>query len=1062
MSMEMGNCNNPKTFLLCAWNYFEREKDKAEDKKYHWKNDCLVKCLATYFDAMGLREVKTEGSAKIVVVAPRDTDVPLTLDDLFFFHSMLSKYPKKVLYVHQTAPSAFHAGYVNEWCFFVQKSGFSTKELNKWIKEPLRESKKTTTKHGLGSWKKYLANAVDSKSNSFALLIEKIENDKNNLPTLSRSGIELLKGDSVSGFYYGLLRLSGQYARLEHDLNSRMAAGELNENARAKFQRLKRFIDACVDLRSALTVLASKDFSSTQQNGVLFIDDRPDLIEKDLRCIFSSFLPDLELMVWNPEDLASNNPLLLENIERYTSLLSTDDIMSQNMNLAIWTEDKEPEPKKISKILPKIRFIIVDILFKGADGRDVEKGYDVICGLHRIFRDFHEKLKERKKDRTSDREEYGLPEIIAISRADDMDKAHASFLKGASGYVLKSRMLALPSALGRAQYAALEPADTVHRNFRLLYNLPHETIGLLRAATISPVLRFHDFLHGNDQKSLIKARLPSANLLAGIPKADLHVHVGSCMSPEFLVVASLVMLLRHKPDSDEFKELKKAVPELVKFWSGETELKLQKDLKNPKTKDLIVSFNMKDKNGIRNLAKKIRDHLNSQISYYQEESKKAECPIPTVSKSYKLLRSILHKDLDLPDHLDEERLLKKLADKPDVTMFLFALTHRDTCPADECIDYLSQDDLLHIFLLFLAANNYCDSLLKWGDSEVLNWFRPHAIIASDDWKDLHDIFYGGDSNISLDSLRLNNWILGKQVFSELEIMLPRGDSLWPLDSCPDYDKDSIAYLLATGTRCSNLKTYLEGCEFSGAEHLRHPYLIHLYAQQTVHEFVRQGVMYAELRAAVSGYENRDFNFTSQDACNCLKEALQNAQRAVIKEYSGGSEKDKNELSWLWKVPFAIGSLFRKLQCKQAGRRFPVKVSLILTGKRHKPTRQMLREAASATVLHTLPSSDIKTAREFTAKDMRECRIVGFDLAGQEDDDHAPHLFRSEFEQISKMHIPITVHAGENAPAGFVESAVLDLRARRIGHGLALAEDPQLMNRLREDGVCVELCPVSNF
>ncbi len=116
----------------------------------------------------------------------------------------------------------------------------------------------------------------------------------------------------------------------------------------------------------------------------------------------------------------------------------------------------------------------------------------------------------------------------------------------------------------------------------------------------------------------------------------------------------------------------------------------------------------------------------------------------------------------------------------------------------------------------------------------------------------------------------------------------------------------------------------------------------------------------------------------------------------------------------------------------AGRQFPVKVSLILTGKLHKPTRQMLREAASATVLHTLPSSDIKTAREFAAKDMGECRIVGFNLAGQEDDDHAPHLFRSEFEQISKMHISITVHAGENAPAGFVESAVLDLRARCIG------------------------------
>jgi adenosine deaminase len=1060
--MEMDNCNNPKTFLLCAWNYFERKEDRAEGKQYHWKKDCLVNCLATYFDAMGLREVKTEESAQIVVVAPRDIDVPLTLDNLFFFHSMLSKHPKKVLYVHQTAPSAFHAGYINKWCFFVHKSGFSTKELTKWIKEPLRESKKPTTKHGLDSWKKDLANAVDSKSNSFALLIKKIENDKNNLPALSRSGIELLKGNSVSGFYYGLLRLNGQYASLEHDLRRKLDHAD-DESLWKTCHGLKRFIDACVDLRSALTVLASKDFSSTQPNGVLLIDDRPDLIEKELRRIFSSFLPDLKLMVWNPEKPASNKSLLLlEDIERYTSLLSAD-LLSRKMKLDIWPENKDAEPKEFIKIFPKIRFVIVDILFKGADGRDMEKGYDVICGLHRIFRDFHDKLKEARQDRTSGREEYGLPEIIAISRSDDMDKAHAAFLKGAGGYVLKSRMLALPSALGRARYAALEPADTVHRNFRLLYNLPHETIGLLRGATISPV-----------------SGLPLANLLAAIPKADLHVHVGSCMSPEFLVVASLIMLLRHKPDSDEFKKLQKAVPNLVKIWMGKTELKLQKDLNiNPEPKDFKVSFDINDKNGVCNLAKKIQDHLKSQITYYQKKSKRDRCSIPTVSKHYKLLRSILHKDLGLPDHLDEERLLKKLADKPDVTMFLFALTHRDTCPADE-LYYLSQDDLLRVFLLFMAANNYGDSSLKWGDSEVLNWFRSHAIIASDDWKNLHNIFYGRDSNISLDNLRSNNWILRKHVSSNFKIMLPRGDShsgnLWPLDSRPDYDKNPIAYMLATGTRCSNLKTYLEGCEFSGAEHLRHPFLIHLYAQQTVHQFVNQGVMYAELRAAVSGYENRNFNFTFQDACNCLKEALQNAQRAVLKEYYGGAVKDrkiqkekgsdgsaknKNEPSWLWKSPFAIGSLFRKLQCKQAERRFPVKVSIILTGKRHKPTRQMLREAASATVLHTLPSSNIKTAQEFVSEDMGKCRLVGFDLAGQEDD-YPPQLFRNEFEQISKMHIPITVHAGENASAGFVESAVLDLRARRIGHGLALAEDPHLMNRLREDGVCVELCPVSNF
>ena len=44
----------------------------------------------------------------------------------------------------------------------------------------------------------------------------------------------------------------------------------------------------------------------------------------------------------------------------------------------------------------------------------------------------------------------------------------------------------------------------------------------------------------------------------------------------------------------------------------------------------------------------------------------------------------------------------------------------------------------------------------------------------------------------------------------------------------------------------------------------------------------------------------------------------------------------------------------------------------------------------------------------------------------------------------------------------MRTTVLDLRAERIGHGLAVAEDRALMNRVRENSVCLELCPVSNY
>jgi adenosine deaminase len=40
--------------------------------------------------------------------------------------------------------------------------------------------------------------------------------------------------------------------------------------------------------------------------------------------------------------------------------------------------------------------------------------------------------------------------------------------------------------------------------------------------------------------------------------------------------------------------------------------------------------------------------------------------------------------------------------------------------------------------------------------------------------------------------------------------------------------------------------------------------------------------------------------------------------------------------------------------------------------------------------------------------------------------------------------------------------VYQLGARRLGHGIRAAEDPELLHRLRERGVTLELCPTSNL
>lgn len=113
------------------------------------------------------------------------------------------------------------------------------------------------------------------------------------------------------------------------------------------------------------------------------------------------------------------------------------------------------------------------------------------------------------------------------------------------------------------------------------------------------------------------------------------------------------------------------------------------------------------------------------------------------------------------------------------------------------------------------------------------------------------------------------------------------------------------------------------------------------------------------------------------------------------------------------------------------------------------------------VLQSTPRRGVPSARSFVETGFQESGMVGFDLAGQEDG-FRPNLYRAQFEMLTRLHIPITVHAGENASAEFVEGAILDLHAQRLGHGLTLADDERLMSRVREEGICIELCPVSNY
>jgi adenosine deaminase len=86
--------------------------------------------------------------------------------------------------------------------------------------------------------------------------------------------------------------------------------------------------------------------------------------------------------------------------------------------------------------------------------------------------------------------------------------------------------------------------------------------------------------------------------------------------------------------------------------------------------------------------------------------------------------------------------------------------------------------------------------------------------------------------------------------------------------------------------------------------------------------------------------------------------------------------------------------------------------------------------------------------------------VGLDLAGDEAN-YPAELFEEHFTLAREVGWKATVHAGEAAGAQSVWQSIRVLGAQRIGHGLAIVQDPALMDYLFERQIGIEANLTSN-
>ncbi|MEO6319733.1 MAG: CRISPR-associated ring nuclease [Polaromonas sp.] len=202
-------------------------------------------------------------------------------------------------------------------------------------------------------------------------------------------------------------------------------------------------------------------------------------------------------------------------------------------------------------------------------------------------------------------------------------------------------------------------------------------------------------------------------------------------------------------------------------------------------------------------------------------------------------------------------------------------------------------------------------------------------------------------------------------------------------------------------------------ELSGSALLSHPAAVLPYAQAIVAQARVEGLAYLELRGSPHKYRPRDPAGFLRD----LRDALQ-AAGARVADASLAAED----------APTAMP---------------PPRIGFVWIIDRRQ------RDSLAAVV-----------QRAVTARAGLEGFLLGLDLAGDEGT-HQPADLAPGFLPAFAECMPLTIHAGEGEKAENIWQAAYHLHADRIGHGLTLAQHPQLAARFRDRGICLELCPSSN-
>lgn len=258
----------------------------------------------------------------------------------------------------------------------------------------------------------------------------------------------------------------------------------------------------------------------------------------------------------------------------------------------------------------------------------------------------------------------------------------------------------------------------------------------------------------------------------------------------------------------------------------------------------------------------------------------------------------------------------------------------------------------------------------------------------------------------------------------------------------------------------NLLRYLWGADLLGADHLQYPENLLLAARSVVRQSTAENIWYTELRCETVGYT--DGGMVAVDATDLLCTALDLAVAYGVAEpdaarNGGGAPLADAAARAPGRAP-SVGAPAEACLPQESPRdRRWARFSILLGAKRHKPAATF-KEIVGLTTYY-MQQREEEDLPQIAPSWWKPTSVAGFDLSG--DENAEPERPRKMMKPLFKHSTPITIHAGEAADAESIWEAVYQYGARRIGHGLRLRENRRLLNHCISEGLCMELCPISN-